>query len=130
MSEIARAIRSLGYLILFEDLGEDQNQFNMFPRSQSGWISLARKHGMTCIWSRGAMYWSLRSVLAGLVRRRGLKIRSDSGGSALGGSLVVPGISFLRRLVARLDLIVDPYILPLLPSWTWTSGIMVFIKRT
>jgi len=127
ISEMSRVLRDDGHLILYEDLG-DTGGFNMFPRNRSGWIGLAERHGMALAWYQGARYWILRDTAAALKQRlRGhttlRRILAIAGESIFDSKLEIWG-----KLVGRLDLLLDQYLLPFIPSQYHTTSIMVFKK--
>lgn len=103
IAEMARVLRPDGTLLLFEGLGErDAADTNYFPRPLHDWMDLAAGHGLSCTWHRGATYMLLRS----LARRAGA----------------------WRRALTRIDAVVDPYVLPLLPQRYHTRAVMVFAR--
>lgn len=128
MAEMVRILRDDGYLILFEGLENSSTHFNMFPRSRSSWISLAESYGLTCIWCRGARYWILRNVLSAIKRRLIGKTKTANDHPKQQGEAHPPQSSFLRAWVGLIDLLIDPYLAPLVPARYQTAALMVFKK--
>lgn len=120
LAEMLRVMKDEGELLLLEGLGtEDPASTIYHPRPLQDWLALAGRHGVSCVWHRGASYFILRSLIAHLARRRGSfgsagRSASPSGSSRLSG-----------RLVRRIDAVIDPWLLPLLPARFHTRAVMV-----
>jgi len=128
ISEMSRVLKDDGHLILFEDLGST-GRFNMFPRNRSGWIALAERHGMALTWYKGAKYWILRDTAAA-IKRKLMGQKTLSRILAIAGEGIFDSkLEIWRKLVGRLDLLLDQYLLPFIPSQYHTTSIMVFKKR-
>jgi SAM-dependent methyltransferase len=112
LAEMMRVLRPRGWLILFEGLGSHAaSGENYFPRPLSEWCELAAAGGLTCAWQRGATYLLLRP----LATRVESRLRRAQ-------------LNTWRRLLTRLDAIVDPYLLPFLPQRHHTRAVMLFRK--
>ncbi len=128
IAEMARVLRPDGALLLFEGLGPAVSVISMarsrwsllsaksdrllgrrgvtgtnyFPRPLHDWMELVARHGLSCTWHRGATYMLLRP----LARRAGA----------------------WRRAVTRIDAVVNPYVVPLLPQRYHTRAVMLFAR--
>ncbi len=128
LSEMVRVLRKDGYFLILEDTCE-KGQFNMFPRSRAAWIQLIERHGMTLLKEYGVRYWILRDLTYGFVKKLLLtKKRYTSMQKEISDSESDVRMLF-RRLIGRLDLIIDPYIYPLVPMRLASAVVMLFKKR-
>lgn len=129
LSEMVRVLREDGYLILLEDVGEGRgNRSNMFPRSRSEWVALMDRYGLVCVWSRGARYWILRSLLA--AARRQLAPVGKEG--AMSGRRDERGAgrkpSSWRKWLGYIDMLIDPHVGWMVPEKYQTAASMVFTR--
>jgi ubiquinone/menaquinone biosynthesis C-methylase UbiE len=127
VSEMVRVLRKSGHLLLFEDLGE-KGQFNMFPRDRKSWIKLVEKYGMTICWQGGVRYWILRDLVYKVIRQLSKMKRVVGNEQQLSYSNQALTLTFLRKVVGRLDLIIDQYIYPFLPRRFQSAVILLFKK--
>jgi SAM-dependent methyltransferase len=132
-SEMTRVLKDEGYLLILEDLGE-KNQFNMYPRDRKSWIRLFEKHGLTIYRQSGVRYWLLRDstlILKGMAyklfkRLLPRKKKFDDKQESPDRQSSNPG--YFRKLIGRLDLIIDPYVYPLVPRRFHSAAVMLFKK--
>jgi len=117
LAEFARVLRPGGILVLLEGVGRSPRAESgiYFPRTRSGWAALAHRHGLFWRWSRGASYFLLRSMGERLQRRRG---------PTIGG-----GNSVWLRWAARVDSVLCPWLVGVLPPPFQRRAIMVFEKH-
>lgn len=129
ISEMLRVLKDDGYLILFENINWKHKSFNMFPRSFDGWKSLLERHGMRCIWYKGARDWIVKDSIAYFKRRIAkLLKRNQEIKSTDEVTLKPPKSGLMRNIIACIGLIMDPYLLRFLPSKYHSIALMVFTK--
>jgi SAM-dependent methyltransferase len=110
IGEMARTLRDHGALILFEGLGERHaSDTNYYPRPLHDWLELGARHGLSCTWHRGATYMLLRPLASRATRW-----------------LRPAQLQAWRTLLTRLDAVVDPPLLSLLPRRYHTRAVMLF----
>jgi SAM-dependent methyltransferase len=110
VEEMARVLKSDGAILLFEGLGGRAAGGEVYwPRPLDEWLEIGRRAGLRCVWRRGARYLIAASAIEKIVGR-----------SSLGG---------LSRVAARLDVWLDPYLLPLLPARYWSRAAMILRKE-
>ncbi len=109
LAELVRVLRGDGALILLEGVGpQNASDFNYYPRPLAEWRALLERYGLSCTWQRGARYMLLRP----LATRVAHWMRP-----ALAQSW--------RALLTRIDAVVDPYLLSLLPQRYHTRTVML-----
>jgi SAM-dependent methyltransferase len=107
ISEMARVLRDDGSLVLFEGLGSDKEEHAGYhPRPLHEWLVLAGRQRLSCRWQLGANYWLLRALV----------------GQSVNAAL-------WRKRLTRIDAIIDPYLLPLVPRRWHKRAAMVFRKQ-
>ncbi|MDH3327717.1 MAG: class I SAM-dependent methyltransferase [Desulfobulbaceae bacterium] len=132
-SELSRILKKGGYLLILEDLGE-KGQFNMFPRSRESWIKLFEQNGLTLYKQSGLRYWIIRDLLLTLkgVLYKNFKRYSPASEEVIGKKEPVDQKKSMngafRKMTGWLDLILDPYIYPLVPESSQTAAVMLFYK--
>jgi SAM-dependent methyltransferase len=117
LAELRRVLRPGGYLLLFEAVGQRAPLgVGESPRPLEEWIVLLREFGFHYRWHRGARYTILGAAVAKVWRhaRRG---------SYSGWSSQPPRAS---RFLRRLDAVVDPWLLTLLPAKYHTRAAILF----
>ena len=113
VAEMARVLKGDGAIVLFEGVGPHGAAGDVYwPRPLGEWMDVAERHGLTCIWHRGARDMVLASVVEKIERR--------PGGGMRGG--------FLRRAIRRMDASLDPYLLSVLPGRFKNRAAMIFEK--
>jgi len=117
LAELRRVLRLGGYLLLFEAMGQRAPPgAGESPRPLQEWIALVREFGLRYRWHRGARYAIVGAAVAKL-RRHARRASANSGSSQPPGS---------SRFLRRLDALVDPWLLPLLPPMYQTRAAMLF----
>ena len=116
LAELKRVIRPGGYLLLFEAVGRHAPPgVGESPRPLTEWVALVGTLGLRLRWHRGARYAILAAALGKLRRAWGASNRSS-----------VVRQSARKRILPRLDAVIDPWLLPLLPSAYQTRVAMLF----
>ncbi len=128
VAEMGRVLKDDGALLLFEGLGAMHPSSPVYyPRPLPEWLALAGRHGMECSWYRGTSYFILRSFIAHLARGTAGSFDTTAG-SGTGRPEARP--ASWRSLVRRIDAIVDPCLLSLLPQKHHTRAAMLFRKHS
>ncbi len=129
MAEFARVLRNRGTLALLEGVEpRPRGEADIYyPRTRESWTALARRYGLARRWSRGGSYFLLRSLGEYLRREHGLinapvvtpASESTAGPEARPGWL---------RWAARVDSVLCPYLVGVLPGCLHRRAIMLFEK--
>jgi SAM-dependent methyltransferase len=114
VAETARVLKRDGAIVLFEGVGPHAAAGeNYWPRPLREWMEVAERHGLACVWQRGARYVLLASAVEKISKSR-----------AAGDARA----AFLRRTIRRIDVWLDPYLLPVLPRRFQNRAAMIFTK--
>jgi SAM-dependent methyltransferase len=120
LAEFRRVLKPGGYLLLFEAVGRHAPPgVGESPRPLEEWIALLRELGLLYRWHRGARYSILGAAVAKF--RRHARQASERSWSSQ------PPAS--SRLLRRVDAVIDPWLLPVLPTKYHTRAAMVFYRQ-
>jgi SAM-dependent methyltransferase len=123
-AELSRVVRDGGYLVLFESVAALRSTGGIeFPRPLEGWRALFADLGMSLRLYRGARYGILRWATEKLARRLPVEVGTDRRIWMTGA-----GKPLWQQLIDRLDLIVDPFLGPILPARYHRRALMIFSK--
>ncbi len=115
LAEIRRVLKPGGYVLVFEAVGPRAPPgVGESPRPLQEWITLLRDLGLLYRWHRGARYTIVGAAVAKL--RRHARQTSHSISQPPGSS----------RFLCRVDAVIDPWLLSLLPAKYCTRAAMLF----
>ncbi len=126
-SEMSRVLRKNGYLLILEDIGEKGVRYNMYPRPLSSWADLFQGQGLTLVRVHRLRYWIVRGVVMKVISALGRilgRTRKDADGEPRAGNKSLP--SAIANLIARIDMMIDPYIYPIVPSRYRGTAVLLF----
>jgi SAM-dependent methyltransferase len=123
VAELSRVLKGDGAIVLFEGVGPRRAAGEVYwPRPLGEWMDIGARHGLRCVWRRGARYMVLASAVERIFARSqeaGVRRREGSGGGRG---------NFWWRAAGRIDVWLDPFLLRVLPARFQSRAAMVFVR--
>jgi SAM-dependent methyltransferase len=124
VAEMVRVLKSDGAIVLFEGVGpRTASAETYWPRAFGDWVEVVGRHGLSCVWRRGARYMVLASALEKLA---GGRPRNQQAADLRQAVHAGAGRERWRRAAGRIDVWLDPYLLRLLPARFQNRAAMIF----
>ncbi len=116
ISEMIRVTKKGGFILLFEGISakNSQTSYNMFPRTVKNWIKEVERNGAKIIRIKFVRGWIIKDIILKVVKKIKMKKEKEMK---------------LRRILTKVGVIIDRFLLWLLPRRFATNAAMLFIKE-